>query len=157
MARREKKPSEMAAALEEAFASLGLTDVARRLKITQAWQRAVGPKIAERTEPEAFRRGTLIVRTPSAAWQNELVFLRQDIIRKVNEALGTSMVKELKIVTGRVAGPVQKPLPPWVKAAPHREDIAKADATASVIADEGVRSVVAGVIEKALRFERFRK
>lgn len=147
----------MAAALEEAFKSLGLTDVARRLKITQAWQRAVGPKISERTEPEAFRRGTLIVRTPSAAWQNELVFLRQEIIRKVNEALGSETVKELKIVTGRVQGSVQKPLPPWVKATPHRDDIAKADATASVIADEGVRGVVSSLIEKALRYERHKK
>ena len=92
----------MSEALTEAFASLGLTDVARRLRIGRAWRQAVGEQIANRTEPETFRRGVLLVKAASAAWQNELVFLREEIILKVNKALGGETVKELKVVTGRV-------------------------------------------------------
>jgi predicted nucleic acid-binding Zn ribbon protein len=141
-------------ALTEAFKALGLTDVARRLTIARAWNEAVGPQIASRTEPDTFRRGTLIVKASSAAWQNELVFLREEIITKVNKALGGDMVKELKIVTGRVHAPVKVEPPPWEKAAPHRDDIAAAKDISSAIADDDVRKTVERVIEKALRVDR---
>lgn len=144
----------MAQALTEAFSSLGLTDVARKLAIAQAWRQAVGEQIANRTEPETFRRGTLVVRAASSAWQNELVFLRGEIVAKVNKALGENLVTELKIVTGRVHGPRKQEPPPWTKAAPHRDDLAKAKALTEPINDPEVRASVERVIEKALRHER---
>ena len=151
---RKDPPSGMSEALTEAFRSLGLTDVARRLTIARAWRDAVGPQIAGRTEPDTFRRGTLIVKAASAAWQNELVFLREEIIAKVNKALGGDMVKELKIVTGRVHPPVKAEAPPWTKSPPHRDDLAAAKTAGSAIADDDVRATVERVIEKALRVER---
>ncbi len=144
----------MSEALQEAFASLGLTDVARRMTISRAWRQAVGEQIANRTEPDTFRRGTLIVRAASAAWQNELVYLREGIIAKVNQALGGDMVKELKIVTGRVHPPVNTEKPGWTKATPHRDDLAAAKTVTADIKDDDVREAVAKVVEKALRYER---
>jgi len=151
---RKNPPSAMSQALTEAFRSLGLTDVARRLTIARACSEAVGPQIASRTEPDTFRRGTLIVKASSAAWQNELVFLRDEIITKVNKALGGDMVKELKIVTGRVHPPSKAEPPPWAKVAPHRDDVAAAKNASSAIADDDVRKTVERVIEKALRADR---
>ncbi len=144
----------MSEALQEAFQSLGLTDVARRLTIGRAWRQAVGEQIANRTEPDSFRRGVLIVKAASAAWQNELVFLREDIIAKVNAALGGEMVKELKVVTGRVTPLTRSEKPAWVKAAPHRDDVAAAKAVTHAIKDDSVREAVERVVEKALRHER---
>ena len=154
---RKDPPSAMGEALTKAFKDLGLTDVARRLTIARAWRDAVGPQIASRTEPDTFRRGTLIVKAASAAWQNELVFLREEIIAKVNKALGGEMVKELKIVTGRVHPPVTASPPPWTKTTPHRDDVTAAKDASSAIADDDVRATVERVIEKALRVERYQR
>lgn len=144
----------MSEALQEAFEALGLTDVARRMTISRAWRQAVGEQIANRTEPDSFRRGTLIVKAASAAWQNELVYLREGIIAKVNAALGGELVKELKIITGRVHPPVKSEKPAWTKAAPHRDDLAAAKSVTSGIKDDDVRDAVARVVEKALRYDR---
>ncbi len=91
----------MGEAVAYALDRSGLTDQARRVRIAKIWRDAVGPKLAERTAPESFNRGVLLVRTASAAWQNELTYLRSELIQRINEALGTELVKDLKVVSGR--------------------------------------------------------
>ncbi|MEM6531528.1 MAG: DUF721 domain-containing protein [Myxococcota bacterium] len=78
----------------------GLTDQARRVRIARAWRQAVGPTLANRTHPDGFRRGVLIVKTASAAWQNELTYLRGELIEKINQTLGQEIVKDIKVVAG---------------------------------------------------------
>lgn len=68
----------MAAALHRS----GLTEQARRVRIALAWSEAVGETLAARTAPESLRRGVLLVRSVSPAWQNELTFLRETLIAR---------------------------------------------------------------------------
>ncbi len=104
---------------------LGLTDHARRLRISAAWAQAVGPEIATRTQPQSFNRGVLVVKSSSAAWQNELTFLKAEIITRVNEALeGRATVRELKVISGTIAPrDHQEPPPPWLDQAPTADDL----------------------------------
>lgn len=91
----------MGEAVAYALDRSGLTDQARRVRIAKIWREAVGAKLAERTAPESFNRGVLLVRTASAAWQNELTYLREELIRRINDTVGSELVKELKVVSGR--------------------------------------------------------
>ncbi|MEO0813182.1 MAG: DUF721 domain-containing protein, partial [Myxococcota bacterium] len=83
----------------------GLTDQARRVRIAKVWREAVGAKLAERTAPESFNRGVLLVRAASAAWQNELTYLREELIGRINATLGTELVKDIKVLSGRFQRP----------------------------------------------------
>ena len=134
---------------------LGLTDQARKLRISAAWAQAVGPEIASRTEPQSFNRGVLVVKSASAAWQNELTFLKAEIIEKVNDALeGRATVKELKVISGTIAPREGKePPPPWIDESPTRDDLDVArDASLPIQDPELKRS-----FERALLLQRRRK
>jgi predicted nucleic acid-binding Zn ribbon protein len=96
-----------------ALGQLGLTDQMRRLHIGQQWSRAVGSHIAARTAVQSFGRGVLLVRAASSAWQNELSYLKADIIKKLNALLEQPTVKDIRVICGQIEAP-KPPAPPAV-------------------------------------------
>lgn len=139
--RRRKKDlvgggESVAAALE----GLGLTDYAQRLRIQIAWREAVGPEIADRTAPASFTRGTLVVRTKNAAWANELTFLAAEIVVRVNAALGSKAVKELKIQAGHIPGRPDDAPPAWTRTPLSSAEKRAVESTAQSIEDPEVRA-----------------
>lgn len=49
----------------------------------EAWRRAVGPRISERTSPGKLHHGVLTVNVASAVWAQELSFLERDLIERL--------------------------------------------------------------------------
>ena len=86
------------------------------------WENAVGPRVAERTEPLRLERGVLHVRASSAAWANELTMLSEAIrerlrsqgieVSSVRFSVGTiSDTAGRPRKTPRVPAPANPPLP----------------------------------------------
>jgi hypothetical protein len=145
--RRELQPA--LDALLGALGKAGLTDQSRRLQIMAAWSTAVGARIAARTEPHVFSRGVLTIKVQTTAWQNELTFLKRDLVNRLNQVLGAHVVKELKMVGGTVhkrRSPERVELPPLPSAQARRV----AD-TAASIEDDEVRARFVALMEKELR------
>ena len=92
--------------IEEALSSVlsksGLTDKSEYLKIYKIWPAIVGEKIAENTCLESVKRGTLFVNASSSAWMQELHFLKDMIIEKLEKELGEETVKDIRFKTGTV-------------------------------------------------------
>lgn len=118
---------------------LGLTDQARGILIAQCWTKVVGPEIASRTEPDGFSRGTLRVRASTAAWQNELTFLKAQIRDKLNELLGSALVKDIRVVGGSLRPRTGAPRLPWLGENPTGADLDAASSCGIAIKDESVR------------------
>jgi len=78
----------------ESFA--GLTEVWR------LWERAVGNTIAENARPAAIKGKILLVHVVSSSWLHQLQFLKKDIVRKVNDALGEERIEEIKFKIGPI-------------------------------------------------------
>ncbi len=154
--RSDTKPA--AHALIRLLKDLGLTDQARKLRISSAWAQAVGPEIASRTEPQSFNRGVLVVKSNSAAWQNELTFLKAEIIEKVNLALEGVTVRDLKIVGGQVTPrlPVTE-MPRWVTDRPTQEDEDIAHDASLPISDPDLKKTFERVVMLDLKRQRIRK
>jgi hypothetical protein len=143
MARRRKR-AEVKPAAQAVFSllkKLGLSDQARKLRIAAAWAQAVGPEIASRTEPQRFSRGVLVVKSASPAWQNELTFLKAEIMQKVNAALGgKGMVRELKVVGGTLeSGPVSVERPTWLDEPSSPDDVDVARDASQPIQDPEIK------------------
>jgi predicted nucleic acid-binding Zn ribbon protein len=64
--------------------------------IQRAWPAVVGEVIAEECEPRSERGGVVTVVCRSAVWAQELTFMAPDLVARLNEALGTSRVTELR-------------------------------------------------------------
>ena len=71
-------------------------------QVWDLWDNAVGDAIAKNARPEAFKGKLLLVRVNSSPWLHHLQFLRKDIIKKVNTALGKDLVQDIKFKIGPV-------------------------------------------------------
>ncbi|MCD6487113.1 MAG: DUF721 domain-containing protein [Syntrophobacterales bacterium] len=53
-------------------------------RILDIWNKAVGPQISAHTNPFKFKNGTLFVNVSDPAWMQQLRFMKQEIMDKVN-------------------------------------------------------------------------
>ena len=137
---------------------LGLSEVAKRVRISAAWSQAVGPDIAGRTEPQSFHRGVLVVRSTSAAWQNELTFMKAEILEKLNLALGKEKaVRDLRVVGGALRSrPAPPDRPKWLDEAPTRDDLDVAQDASQPIKDDDLKASLERIILLDRRARRAR-
>ena len=70
--------------------------------LVEAWNESVGKGIAAHTYPFKFRNNTLFVRVSNSVWMQQLQFMKQDIIDKVNPAFGNRTVKNIHFSIGKI-------------------------------------------------------
>jgi predicted nucleic acid-binding Zn ribbon protein len=72
------------------------------IRVFGQWPLAVGPEIAKQAEPKGFKHGILFVETRHPVWTMELTGKRHLIRKRINEALGEEVVKEIKFSQARL-------------------------------------------------------
>jgi len=68
--------------------------------VWRCWDEAVGETIAQNARPAVFKGRLLYVNVTSSPWIHQLQFLKQDIIGKLNVALGHNVVDDIKFKIG---------------------------------------------------------
>jgi predicted nucleic acid-binding Zn ribbon protein len=66
----------------------------------QVWERAAGPAIAAAASPTAERDGVLTVTCEAAVWAQELDLMAGELIARLNAALASDSIRELRCRTG---------------------------------------------------------
>lgn len=84
---------------------LGLGGARQTGKLWTRWSEIVGPEIAAHAQPTSLRDGVLRIKVDSPPWATEISYLVGDLRTKVNRAVGTELVTEIKVWTG--PGPVR--------------------------------------------------
>ena len=67
------------------------------LQIEDVWEQIMGKTIAKYTEKIQIQGKTLFISTTMAPLKQELLFQKDNIIKRVNEILGENVVKEVVI------------------------------------------------------------
>jgi hypothetical protein len=67
------------------------------IRIEEVWEELMGKTIAKYTEKIQIINGTLFITTSVAPLKNELLYQKQQIIERVNEAMGEFTIKEVVI------------------------------------------------------------
>ncbi len=67
-----------------------------------AWPKAVGARVAARTQAERLVDDTLVVRVATAAYANELVMLKRMILEKLATAISGQPVREIRFYVGTI-------------------------------------------------------
>ena len=70
------------------------------VKVWHVWDDVVGEVIAQNAKPAAFKGKILIVHVSSSTWTHQLQFLKNDMIVKLNNALGKALIDDLKFKIG---------------------------------------------------------
>lgn len=84
-------PSIMSTLLEQ----LGIGKKVKQYGIVDLWPQIVGERIAQVTKIERIEGDKLFVSVSSATWRNELTYLKQELITKINAALEQQLINDI--------------------------------------------------------------
>jgi hypothetical protein len=85
------------------FSALKRRGMAAKLEenaVLKLWPKAVGQQIAIQTQPDSLRNGTLFVKTTSSVWVQQLHFMKEEILQKLNKLAGKEVIKEIRLTIG---------------------------------------------------------
>lgn len=83
--------------------ALGDADLIRQaLGVWPAWEQAVGPRIARAARPVALRNGVLLVHVSHPVWMQELVAMRETLLRRIHKVAPPPVVRDLRFRLGPV-------------------------------------------------------
>ena len=82
----------------------------RQYTIWNKWSTLVGDRIAAHTQPQNLKNGVLTVIVGSAAWLNELNFMKGTLLRSINDAMGPGGIMGIRLVAGKLCR--RHPAPP---------------------------------------------
>jgi predicted nucleic acid-binding Zn ribbon protein len=91
-------PRPLASALAQLTGALAPASALARVQ--EVWESAVGPAIAASARPTAERDGVLTVTCAAAVWAQELDLMADDLVPRLNAALGAEAIRELRCRTG---------------------------------------------------------
>lgn len=95
---RKASPRPLAFALDRLGSTLApATTLAR---VQEIWPEATGAAIAAAARPTAERDGVLTVLCEAAVWTHELTMMEADLVSRINAALGSEAIRELRCRTG---------------------------------------------------------
>ena len=114
VARRKREPDSIGTLLQRWIRKNHLEDDILRHTLRLRWPEVVGDRLATRTRPEVLYKGRLKVVVANSTWLNELTFMREEIIARINEVMGRHMVRELHLMLGRPS-PLRPPAPRRVR------------------------------------------
>jgi predicted nucleic acid-binding Zn ribbon protein len=69
-------------------------------RVQEVWERVAGPAIATSARPTRERDGVLTVTCEAAVWAQELDLMAGELIPRLNAALATGQIRELRCRTG---------------------------------------------------------
>jgi hypothetical protein len=84
-------------ALKEFLKRSRLKSGVQALQIEEAWGKIMGKTIANYTDKIEIINTTLFISTSVAPLKNELIYQKEKIIERVNEALGEKVIKEVVV------------------------------------------------------------
>jgi predicted nucleic acid-binding Zn ribbon protein len=87
--------------LSRVLRQLGLESELKGWRAVEDWDELVGPRLSRHTRAVGFRQGTLRVEVDGSAWMHELGFLKRDLISRINQRLGSELVRDVRFVIPR--------------------------------------------------------
>ncbi len=77
--------------------------------INKNWAKLVGERISAHTKPDAVSYRKLLVYVDSPAWMQQLMFLKEDIIKNINDAAKRQIIKDIRFQIGDITKEVETP------------------------------------------------
>ena len=85
-------------ALEKLIKSNNLEKGLEEQKAVDIWEKVVGRRINENTDPVSVENGVLSVKTSSPSWSQELQLQKPQILKKLNNRLNKKVIKDIRFV-----------------------------------------------------------
>ena len=105
---RKGNISRLGGFLRSTLQDLGVQEKILEQQALAKWKQSVGPQIAASTRPEYIRDGVLFIACKSSMWSSELALHKNDIVGKLNAAVGKPVVKDIRFSARGFRKPVDE-------------------------------------------------
>ncbi|HEX9454696.1 MAG TPA: DUF721 domain-containing protein [Candidatus Binatia bacterium] len=102
MAKKDSQVDRLSAVLSQSLKRLDLSSRLDEYGVWPIWNDVVGKTIAKNAQPEKIRNGTLIVKVTSPVWMQQLQFMKEMIVEKLNQRLKNDTVKSVFFLVGKI-------------------------------------------------------
>lgn len=73
-----------------------LDEKGKQYEAFRQWPEIVGERVAAHTKPLYIVEGKLHIQCEGSVWSQELTFRKSEIIQKINESLGRTVIKDIR-------------------------------------------------------------
>ncbi|SVB21343.1 uncharacterized protein METZ01_LOCUS174197 [marine metagenome] len=84
--------------LERTLKETGSQEMVTQGKAITLWPKVVGKEISKVTEATYLKKGVMFIKTENPSWRNELMFQKEDIMKKINNLLNKNIIKDIKFI-----------------------------------------------------------
>ncbi|RCK73290.1 MAG: hypothetical protein IGBAC_0136 [Ignavibacteriae bacterium] len=92
---RKAKIKKLDSAIRDVIKEYGLEEKLKNTSVINLWSEIVGERIAQVTKATRIKDGKLSVNVENSVWRNELIFLKKEIIQKINNRFKEEIVKDI--------------------------------------------------------------
>ena len=100
--RRPRQAKSSAQLLSQLIARQGFSQTQWHDDLNQAWQTVVGKPLAGKTKPTMMKRGTLEVLVNSSAAMQQMAFMKQGLLKKIQQKLPQANIQSLRFRVGKM-------------------------------------------------------
>ncbi len=93
-----KKPDIVANILKKTLKKNDLSEKIANYEVFLQWEQIVGPQIAQHTKPKSVAKDKLIIEVAHASWKVELNFLKEKILKQIQQQFPHAKLKELQFI-----------------------------------------------------------
>ena len=141
MVKKTQQMESLGAVLDQSLKRFDLSQRLDAYGVWPIWNDVVGKTIARNAQPEKIRNGTLFVKVTSPVWMQQLQFMKEMIVDKINQRLNCAAVKNLFFMVGHIdTGDLDLPTEPQQGQAAEGAEIEMSVEFLESISDPEIRS-----------------
>ncbi len=91
----KRKPQQLGTILNSFLADKGFLTACKEAEVIGKWPEIVGERLSEVCSCEDVREGIVFVRVPSAAWRQEISFLKKQLLKKIYQTCRCKTIKDI--------------------------------------------------------------
>lgn len=93
-----KMPNTLESSLSNLLKKIGIDTRVKQYQVMVSWPEIVGERISKISSAEKVTNGILFVKVKTSAWRNELIFLKKEILTKIDKKVGYGIIKDIRFI-----------------------------------------------------------
>ncbi len=93
-----KEPEKIGNVILKTLRRMGFAERLQKQSAVMRWKAIVGDTIAAETEALRIEGSTLVVRVHQAAWRQQLTYLKEGLLAKLQAELGEDSIEDIRFI-----------------------------------------------------------
>lgn len=96
--KKTKKPKALGHSITSLLKSMGIEEKVKEHQAINEWSYIVGENVSKVTKAQNVVNGILFVKVKNSSWRSELIYMRQEILIKIDKTVGRGIIKEVRFI-----------------------------------------------------------